>query len=65
MPDRIDYEEHGLNPDVARVLEKLGHTLHVREPIGDAQAILVVERDGRSVLTGGSDPRRGGLAKGW
>jgi gamma-glutamyltranspeptidase/glutathione hydrolase len=58
LPDRIEVEYGGMDEDLGRALQELGHDLHEREEfIGDVQ-MVVVEADGARV--GYSDPRRGG-----
>ena len=60
LPDQIYYEEGGLDAETVAALEELGHTLIERSDVsGDVQMILV-GADG--VLSGWSDPRRGGVA---
>lgn len=54
LPDRILYEEKGLDSEVIKQLEALGHTMEVRSSIGRMDAVLVLP-DGR--LEGGADPR--------
>ena len=62
LPDQIYYEHSALEPVTLLELRRLGHTLVERPDVsGDAQAILLVN----SVLTGWSDPRRGGRAIGY
>jgi gamma-glutamyltranspeptidase/glutathione hydrolase len=62
LPDQIFYERAGLEPATTLALRGLGHTLMERSGVsGDAQMILV---EG-GVLTGWSDPRRGGRAIGY
>lgn len=62
LPDQIFYEPDGLPSDVVEALRALGHTIVERDDVsGDVQAILV--EDG--VLTAWSDPRRGGVARGY
>ncbi|MHC5209315.1 MAG: gamma-glutamyltransferase [Planctomycetota bacterium] len=62
LPDRIFYEHASLRPAMLKALEALGHTLEEREGVsGDVQMILVDD----GVLTGWSDPRRGGAALGY
>ena len=59
LPDRIQYEQAGLEPATVLELKRLGHTLVERSGVsGDAQMILVTD----GVLTGWSDRRRGGRA---
>ncbi len=52
-PDTLRIEE-GISPDTRRLLEKLGHHVELRAPMGAAQSIMRI--DGR--LFGASDPRR-------
>ncbi len=62
LPDQIYYEAGGLPPSVVEELQDLGHTMVERSDVsGDVQAILI--EDG--VMTAWSDPRRGGMAKGY
>lgn len=61
LPDQIQYERNGLMPSVVAELEAMGHVVTERAGLsGDVQMILVDE----GVLTGWSDPRRGGRAVG-
>ncbi len=63
LPDRIQFENGGLKPEVVSALRELGHTVEERGGIsGDVQAILVLP-DG--TLAAHSDPRQGGLALGY
>jgi gamma-glutamyltranspeptidase/glutathione hydrolase len=69
LPDRIQYESGGLEPEVVARLEAMGHTMDERlRPeavypyIGDVQAVMRMP-DG--TLLGASDPRRGGAATGF
>jgi len=62
LPDQIYYEAGGLPLDVVEALEALGHRVVERGDVsGDVQAILI--EDG--MLTAWSDPRRGGVARGY
>jgi gamma-glutamyltranspeptidase/glutathione hydrolase len=62
LPDQIFYEQGGLDARTVRELEAMGHTVVERNGTsGDVQLILV--EDG--LLTGWSDPRRGGRAIGY
>ena len=62
LPDQIYYEAGGLPRSVVAALEDLGHKMVERSDVsGDVQAILI--EDG--VMTAWSDPRRGGMAKGY
>lgn len=55
--------ERGYRPEVARTLADLGHKVEVPEvPLGGAQAIVLGEN---GVLSGGSDPRKDGIALGY
>ena len=62
LPDQIYYEAAGLPLDVVEALEALGHRVVERGDVsGDVQAILVAN----GMLTAWSDPRRGGVARGY
>jgi gamma-glutamyltranspeptidase/glutathione hydrolase len=62
LPDQIFYERGGLDAPTVRAVQALGHTVEERGGMsGDVQMILVQD----SVLTGWSDPRRGGRAIGY
>ena len=62
LPDEIYYEVDGLDAATVRALEGLGHTVVERSGVsGDVQMILVEN----GLLTGWSDPRRGGRAIGY
>ncbi len=62
LPDRIQYENGGLMPEVPGTLEAMGHTVDERGGIsGDVQAIMILPDGTRAAQ---SDPRRGGLALG-
>jgi gamma-glutamyltranspeptidase/glutathione hydrolase len=62
LPDQIYFEPASLEPATRFALEALGHTVVERGDVsGDAQMILIVD----GVLTGWSDPRRGGRAAGY
>lgn len=62
LPDELVYERGGLERSTVRALEALGHRVVERRGVsGDAQVIVVED----SVLTGWSDPRRGGRASGY
>ena len=54
LPDQIYYEEGSFSTELLNELEKKGHQLKGRDPIGRVDAILVLP-DGR--LEGGADPR--------
>ena len=56
--------EHGINKDIIRYLEDIGHKTQIAEmPIGGGQAILIDWEQG--TLTGASDPRKDGCALGY
>jgi gamma-glutamyltranspeptidase/glutathione hydrolase len=62
-PETGWYESFGMAPEVRRELERRGHILTAREPMGNVQ-LIVRDRDG-GVWTGASDPRGMGLAAGF
>jgi gamma-glutamyltranspeptidase/glutathione hydrolase len=55
LPDRLDYEKHGLSPDTTAELERRGHTLRVIAAQGVAQVIVFNAKEGE--LEGGTDRR--------
>jgi gamma-glutamyltranspeptidase / glutathione hydrolase len=56
--------ERGISQDIADDLAKRGHKIvRLERPLGGAQAIWIDHRTG--TLTGGSDPRKDGLALGY
>ncbi len=62
LPDQIFYEQGGRDVKTVRALEALGHTMVERTGLsGDVQMILLLD----GMLTGWSDPRRGGKAVGY
>ena len=62
LPDVLRYEHDGLRPDVVAKLRAIGHQVEERAGYqGDVQSILVLPN---GVLSGVSDPRRGGAAVG-
>lgn len=66
MPDKIEWEPFGINPDTRRILEQRGHVFEDdsdAEYMGDAEGVLVDTRSGDRL--GGSDPRRGGVSRGY
>ena len=62
LPDVLQYERNGLQPDVVSGLEALGHVVQARPGYqGDTQSIFVLPN---GTLTGAADPRRGGATLG-
>jgi gamma-glutamyltranspeptidase/glutathione hydrolase len=62
LPDSIQWEPGGINPDARRVLGAMGHVFRRRPgTLADVNAVLVSP----SGLEGVADPRRGGGASGW
>lgn len=59
LPDLIYYEKGAFTELILGDLRKRGHTLKEREPIGDAQVIMI-----REERCGASDPRGGGRSLG-
>jgi gamma-glutamyltranspeptidase/glutathione hydrolase len=55
LPDRIQFERHGLSPDTQALLRAWGHTLSPVSAQGVAEVIVVSRRDGK--LEGGVDRR--------
>lgn len=62
LPQTIDVEANGFAPETLKALEAMGHPIHVRKSLGDAQLIL---RRPDGSLEGWADPRKGGLAVGY
>ncbi|MNK89682.1 Gamma-glutamyltranspeptidase precursor [compost metagenome] len=62
LPQTIDVEANGFAPATLKALEAMGHPIHVRASLGDAQLIL---RKPDGTLEGWGDPRKGGLAIGY
>ncbi len=62
LPDHIFYEKENFSSELLIELEKKGHKLKARKPIGRVNAILVLP-DGK--LEGGADPRGDGKAVGF
>lgn len=64
LPDEIQWEPFGINPDSRRVLERRGHIFEGRPAeMGDVQAIMIDPITG--IRLGASDPRLGGAAAGY
>ncbi len=63
MPDRLVMERNGFAEDVVQALRARGHSLEMRGPIGDCQAILIDPQTG--IRLGASDPRSDGKAIGY
>lgn len=62
LPDALQYERGGLEPEVAAELARMGHAVRERDGYqGDVQTIVVLPN---GVLSGVADPRRGGAAAG-
>ena len=62
LPDQIFYEQGGLDAETVRELEAMGHTVVERNGTsGDVQLSLMEA----GLITGWSDPRRGGRAIGY
>jgi gamma-glutamyltranspeptidase/glutathione hydrolase len=59
-PDLVYHEENAFTADERLGLERKGHELRQRSPIGDVQLIM---KNG-NLLVGISDTRRGGLSRG-
>ncbi len=62
LPQTIDVEANGFAPQTLKALEAMGHPIHVRAALGDAQLIL---RRPDGTFEGWADPRKGGLAVGY
>lgn len=62
LPQTLDVEANGFAPETLKALEAMGHPIHVRKSLGDAQLIL---RRPDGTLEGWADPRKGGLAIGY
>jgi gamma-glutamyltranspeptidase/glutathione hydrolase len=63
LPDVTGVETRGIPEDVLRNLGLMGHRIRKVSNIGDVHAIMV--EDGTCLYIGVSDPRRGGVAKGY
>ena len=62
LPDEIRIEK-GLNLDTIQLLQKKGHHIVVKNPMGAASSILI--NNIKHIYYGAADPRRGGLALGF
>ncbi|MFO7652898.1 MAG: gamma-glutamyltransferase [Candidatus Krumholzibacteriia bacterium] len=62
-PRTAYHEPYGISPDTRRLLEGYGHRWSEREPMGNAQLIVVDPETGQR--RGASDPRGMGLAAGF
>ncbi|MEX0837737.1 MAG: gamma-glutamyltransferase [Gemmatimonadota bacterium] len=62
LPDQVQYERGGLRPNVVAALQALGHTVTERSGISGDVQMIVIEN---GLMTGWSDPRRGGTALGY
>ena len=62
LPDVIEHEPFAFSPDTLSTLERMGHTLKLRDSIGHAAGIQITEGD---LLAGYADGRGGGLALGY
>lgn len=62
LPDRVDVDAFGLEPETRKKLEALGHTLYDVEAWGDPQAVKVDPVTKRR--SAGSDPRNQGVGAG-
>lgn len=63
LPDEIEWEPRGVNPDTRAILESRGHVFHEKpEFMGDAETVMIDESGDR---LGSSDPRRGGVSRGY
>jgi gamma-glutamyltranspeptidase/glutathione hydrolase len=63
LPDRIQIEEGALAPGVQESLRRMGHTIAVRDPIGDLHAIRI--DPARGTIEGVCDPRGPGEPRGY
>ena len=64
LPDQVEWEPFGVNPDARRLLEQRGHVFDERAgEMGDVQAIMIDPKTG--VKLGASDPRLGGASAGY
>lgn len=62
LPQAIDIEARGFASETLETLKRMGHPIHRRSALGDAQLIL---RRPDGTLEGWADPRKGGRAIGY
>jgi gamma-glutamyltranspeptidase/glutathione hydrolase len=62
MPDKLYFEEFGLNPDTKELLKEKGHNVTERGSLGRAHIIYV---DEEGLKYGAADPRGNGTAEGY
>lgn len=63
LPDEVEWEPRGVNPDTRSLLERRGHAFHEKpEFMGDAEIVMI---DDSGERLGASDPRRGGTSRGF
>jgi gamma-glutamyltranspeptidase/glutathione hydrolase len=62
LPDELRIEK-GISPDTIGILQEMGHSVVVGEPMGAASSIMVDQTTG--MRYGAADPRRDGLALGY
>lgn len=63
LPDRTYIESIGFSEDVLGTLGRMGHNIFPRGRLGDVHAVAI--QPGSGVMFGVSDPRRGGVARGY
>ncbi len=63
LPESLALERFGFAEDVTQALRARGHTLQVRNAIGDCHAIVVDPKT--RVRLGAADPRMDGVALGY
>ena len=61
LPDRVEYEQGGLRPDVVDSLKAMGHSVGTRTGLATANSILRVKGGWHGV----GEPRSGGTAVGY
>ena len=63
FPDEVEWEQRGLSADTRRILEERGHKFAEKpEFMGDAEVVMI---DAEGHRLGASDPRRGGVTRGF